>query len=1253
MNEASEVPEDLKLDLIENDSAPGAVSPVDEDATTVALPFPIVGIGASAGGLEPLMALFTTVPADTGMAFIVVPHLAPDQKSHLVEILASKTAMPVEQIKHQARPEPNRVYILPPNTFLVLTNGVLELQPRPAEGPGQMPVDHFFRSLAAHQKNRAVGVILSGTDSDGAMGLKTIKGEGGIAIVQQPETARFPGMPRSSIAADHVDLIVTPLEIGTELAQLAQRYAKPELAPLRKELPTSEDVQFARVLSMLRTVSGVDFRLYKPQTIRRRLARRMMLCKIDSIHAYVRYLQTHSEELRTLHEESLISVTRFFRDTEVFQLLKSEILPRIFEERAADQQVRIWVPGCSSGEEAYSIAMCLLESSSGQAFEPPIQIFGTDASDASIEKARLGIYPESIVADVSPEQVRRFFTHVEKGYQITKRIRDLCIFARQNLCNDPPFSKLDLISCRNVLIYFGQALQRQLIQTFNYALRPNGYLLLGMAETIREHSDLFTLIDRKTKFYAKVEPVIPAHLGAAHRHAPPASAAPTDVVPSGPVPIQGWTELELQRAVDRLVLARYGPPGLVINERLEVLQFRGHTGQLVDVAPGPASLQLQRILNESVAAPVREAVRRAIEQDAPVRVNELELQRGTEVQHFALEILPVASVPVRPRCFAILFIPLPVESTPATEHARASEEAVSTEEQQQQLGRLREELSTTKLYLQSLIEERDARNQELISANEEIQSANEELQSTNEELETTKEELQSSNEELQTINEELQQRNTALVQTTNDFNNLFTSVNIPVLMLNDSLQIRQYTSHTQRLMNIRPSDVGRPITDIRLNLNLDNLEPVLQEVLETLGTREMEVQDRDGRWHLLRVRPYRTSDNKIEGVVLVLVDIDQLRRSQQELKESRDLARAITESVGVPIVVLGRDFRMRIANNAFRELTKRPPDDLLGRFFPEMAESLWNVQSIRPMLEEIGDKPDGSAVEMEHEIATPVYRALLTRGRVVRVEGDQVILLTIEDITARKQAGEIIEREKEQLEGRVRSTVQALGRTQDELRALSGSLFNAQEEERRRVARELHDDISQRLGVLGIDLQHAAEAVPKSSEVQSFIAELANRTSALADDVRKISHGLHPSMLDDLGLPYALKALGDEFSEREKMVVTFQRQNVPGSIPPNISATLYRITQEALRNVAKHAGKTHVKITLAGLNSDIQLEIADFGEGFDMDGASHGLGLISMSERARLVGGKFSIHSELGRGTTVTVQIPFRAEEQGSEAHGG
>jgi two-component system CheB/CheR fusion protein len=1205
------------------------------------LSFPIVAIGGSAGGVEAFLELFQYLPPDTGMAFIVVSHLAPSHKSHLVEILSSRVAMPVTEIQDQMIPEPNHVYVLPPNAVLTISRGVLQLAPRPEHRP-VLVIDEFFRSLAADQKNRSVGVVLSGMDSDGALGLKVIKGEGGIAIVQAPESARFPSMPRSSIGADHVDLVVPPADIGLELARLASQFLRPELRSLEDgQAPVGQEQQFTRILNMLSGVSNIDFRGYKPATLQRRIARRMLLKRFETLADYLRYLQVHNEELNELHEDALIGVSRFFRDPDVFNVLKSDILPRIFENRESGQQVRIWVAGCSTGEEVYSIAISLLEHVSGEAVEPPIQIFGTDASDSAIQRARAGIFPESISAELSPERLRRFFLKVDKGYQVTKRVRDLCIFARQNLCNDPPFGHLDLISCRNVLIYLGQELQKRIIPTFHYALRPNGFLLLGASETIRGHSDLFAPLDRQHKFYRKLSSPTPLHLDTHNSF----------YVPEGhhaarpghhPAP-DAWTDLDLQRAADRIVLARYGPPGVIINEKLEILQSRGHTSPFLELAQGASSLHLLRMLRDSIASQVHDAVRRAVEQDVAVHIPNLMVRDGDQFESASLEVLPIHTVTARARAFLILFAPSNSQAEGGAPLREVLGEPASVE-RDRFIADLNNDLTATKLYLQSLIEERDTRNQELVSANEEIQSANEELQSANEELETTKEELQSSNEELQTVNEELQQRNSVLTQTSNDLTNLLNSVNLPLLMLNNDLQIRQFTPLTQRLMNIRSSDIGRPINEIRLNLSIDNLEPVLLEVLESLGTRELEVQDRDGHWMLMRVRPYRTADNKIEGVVLVMVDIDELRRSQQELRDARDYARAVVESMRTPVVVLNMDLKIRTVNSAFRSLSGIVANDLEQRSFPELAALLWNMEEIRPRLEEFAlNHKDAQNFEFQHEFEQGLEKKVFrVWARTLLTDGERVILITIEDISAQKTAEHLQERLQRELEVQIHSTEETLGRTQTELRALAGRLFTSQEEERRRVSRELHDDITQQLAHLQIEIEGIQQNPPASrEEVARRMEALSQKTSNLSNSIRTISHRLHPSILEDLGLAEAIKSLIDEFRLAEGMPTTFRRNNVPEDVPIQTAGALYRVAQEALHNVAKHAGKTHVKVSLEGSDSRLRLEIKDSGEGFDMHETNRGLGLVSMAERARLVQGVFSIESALGAGTTIRVDVPL------------
>jgi two-component system, chemotaxis family, CheB/CheR fusion protein len=555
---------------------------------------------------------------------------------------------------------------------------------------------------------------------------------------------------------------------------------------------------------------------------------------------------------------------------------------------------------------------------------------------------------------------------------------------------------------------------------------------------------------------------------------------------------------------------------------------------------------------------------------------------------------------------------------------------------------LRQDLTSTRFHLQSLVEERDARNQELVSANEEIQSANEELQSTNEELETTKEELQSANEELQTVNDELQQRNNVLTQTGNDLTNLLNSVNIPLLMLTSDLHIRQFTPPMQRLLSVRPADIGRSISEIRLQLSLEDIEPILTEVLESLGTRELEVQDREGRWHLLRVRPYRTADNKIEGLVVMLMEIDQLRRSQQHLMDARDFASSVVESVPVPIVVLNRDCTIRTMNTAFRDLAQMRSNELEGRSMPDLVKLLWGLEGFGDKLEALARDSSSASLKLEHESTTQQRKTLFITAQALSTDGDRVLLLMIEDITLRRAAELLVARQKEALEGEVEIAARRLTRTQEELRGLTAHLFTAQEEERQYLARELHDDISQRLSVLRLLLDEVNAPQLKKGD-GTRLEQARGQVESLNNDVRQISHRLHPSILSDLGLSESLRAMVKEFGDREKMPATYVTEDVPDGLPQQAATSVYRIAQEALRNVSKHAGKTHVKVMLSRAGKHLQLKVMDFGLGFDQDSdsPSRGLGMISMQERARLAGGELQVHSALGQGTTIVVEVPL------------
>jgi two-component system, chemotaxis family, CheB/CheR fusion protein len=1212
-----------------------------EEQRAPSLMYPVVGIGASAGGLPALEEIFRSLNPETGMTFVLVTHLAPDQKSYLLEIVERYTQMPAVPVENGQRPEPNHLYVLLPNQSLTIHEGMFRVEPPSVNERIPKTIDKFFFSLATDQKNHAIGVVLSGADADGALGLKSIKGEGGITLVQSPESAVHGDMPRSSIASDHVDLVIPPAEIALELNRLAQQFTRPEVRSLGEGIVAPDDEQsYQKILQMLRGLSGLDLRQYKPETVKRRIARRMILLRRERLVDYYRFLQSRGDELRLLQEDILINVTRFFRDLGFWDSVRANVLPALFQDRSPERPIRIWCAGCSTGEEAYSLAIIVLEYLSQHGLDTPLQVFGTDASDQSIEAARIAVYPETLATEIPPDRLRRYFVKVDRGYQVSKRVRDTCIFARQNLASDPPFSHIDILSCRNVMIYFNQALQRQIMLTFHYALEAGGFIFLGMSEGLRDYGDVFNTIDRKHKIYLKTGVHLPFHYELPRSYAAVSQRAGDGHPAMGDAENHAWPELELQRAADRIVLARFGPPGLIIDERLNVLQSRGQTAPYLEITPGAVTWNLQRVLREAIVNEVRAIAQRAIQENVPTSTTVVMFDTEGGENHAQVDVLPITSASARPRCFLILFQQLGKDGSQPVE--QAAHPQMTVDEKDRMIAQLRQDLTSTRFHLQSLIEERDARHQELVSANEEIQSANEELQSTNEELETTKEELQSANEELQTVNDELQQRNNVLTQTGNDLTNLLNSVNIPLLMLTNDLHIRQFTPPMQRLLSVRSSDIGRSISEIRLQLSIENIEPILNEVLESLGTRELEVQDREGRWHLLRVRPYRTADNKIEGLVVVLVEIDQLRRSQQHLVDARDFASSVVESVPVPIVVLNRDCTIRTVNTAFRDLTELKSSELEGRSLPDLVRLLWGIEEIGERLEALVQGSPGGTLEFEHESTTQQKKTLLIKGQALSTDGNRVLLLMMEDITLRREAELLIARQKKALEGEIEVAAHRLNRTQEELRGLTAHLFTAQEQERQYLARELHDDISQRLSVLALLLEELGAAEPKKEEYDR-LKSAREQVESLNTDVRQISHRLHPSILNDLGLSASLRAMVQEFGEREKMPATYATQDVPENLPQQAATAIYRIAQEALRNVSKHAGKTHVKVALSGVGNFLQLKVMDFGVGFDeeIDSPPKGLGLISMQERARLAGGELKVQSALGQGTTVVVEVPI------------
>jgi two-component system CheB/CheR fusion protein len=894
-----------------------------EAVRTPTLPFPVACAGASAGGLIALQEFLGALPPDTGTAFVVVSHFAPEHESLMAEILQRSTAMPVRQVDQDIAIEPDHVYVIPPGKTLVLSAGELQLQPRTATRGLHRPIDQFLCSLADEMGHKAIGIVLSGTATDGTRGLEEIKAAGGITFAQD-ETAEHDSMPRSAIDAGCVDLVLPPAEIAREIARISRH---PLVAPRGGDSDfATREHGIQEILDILHEATGVDFKNYKSNTLHRRIMRRIVLHRLPGFRDYVQMLRKEPAEIEALKRDILISVTSFFRNPEAFEALKASVFPSLMDERPRNEPVRAWVVGCSTGEEAYSLAMAMTEYGNQLGRTVPIQLFATDLNETAVERARAGVYGKNIAEDVSPERLQQFFEEVDGTYRISKSIRDMCVFARQNVLTDPPFSRLDLVACRNVMIYLDGTLQERLIPLLHYALRPNGYLWLGSSETIGSYGDLFELKDTKHKIYVKRGRTRAVALPVAELGQRPPSRALAFRAE------RGSTALDPLRVADRMLLARYAPPCLLLDAHLDMVNVRGDMSAYLTPAPGRPSSHLMKMLRPELAMTVREAVLRALREKLPVRES-LKLFSEEGSREVTVIVMPLEGDSGRQGACLVLF-----EEHEHSSQARlrrveedirvAEADRRFSNDEDTEMRRLKDELASTRDYLHAVIKEQEAANEDLQSANEEVQSANEELQSINEELETSKEEIQSSNEELATVNDELQTRYQEQAQFNNDLTNLVSSVQMAIVMLGPDLRISRFTPIAAKLVGLAPTDVGRPLSDITLAIDIPDVEALTQRALEGVNTQEREVQGADEHWYLLRVRPYRTLENRIEGAVLVLVDIDRLKRAESAVRESEARFELLADNAPVLIWVSGLD-GLQSVNRAYEEFVGTAESDVL------------------------------------------------------------------------------------------------------------------------------------------------------------------------------------------------------------------------------------------------------------------------------------------------------------------------------------
>jgi two-component system CheB/CheR fusion protein len=942
----------------------------------------VVGVGASAGGLEAFTELLSHLPDDTGMAFVLIQHLDPRHESHLTELLFKASKMPVAEVKGDTRAEANHVYVIPPGSNLSISSGVLQTAPRPAGGRN-MPIDSFLRALAADRGSKALGVVLSGTATDGTLGLRAIQAAGGVTFAQEMRTAKFDNMPRSAIEAGVVDFVLPPAGIARQLTAMGRASQLP-IEP-REAIEPSGDPELAKILRLVGSATGVDFTHYKHSTLARRIKRRMALRGFQEMEDYSRHLEQNREEASALCEDCFVTVTAFFREAAVFEELKKRVFPALVENRAPEDPIRIWVAGCSTGEEAYSIAICLMEFLDEAKLSVPFEVFATDISETAIEKARSGTYTDAALAHVSPQRLARFFIRKERGRQVAKIIRDVCVFARHNVAEDPPFSKLDLISCCNVLIYLGTALQRKVLSTLYRSLKPTGFLALGPSESIGTLSESFHQVEKTHKIYC-MRPVAspPPPRPSGGRRAADRADQREEIA-------EGRAGLEVLREADRLALAEYGPPGAVIDDEMNIVQIRGRTAPYLELSPGEPTQNLLKLAREGLIAGLGKAIRAARQTDAVAKEDGFRIEDGGPLRDVSIRVTPFSGSSSSPeRYFLVLF-----EDAQPNGASRAMRKPAIPGNGES--ARLRRELAASKEYLQSIVEDN-------ASTLEELRAANEEAQASNEELETAQEELESANEELNTLNEELKISNVEFSKVNRDLANLLESISIPLVMVGRDLRIRRFTRAMEPMLNLIASDVGRSITDLQPQMELPGLRRLLLDAMEGGDRKPRDIRDGHGHWYSLRILPSVGPDGKIDGAVLMFIDIDAAKRGL-------DFAEAIVETVREPLVTLNQNFEVMKANRAFYDTFQAAPEDTEGRLIFDLGNGQWNIPKLRELLENI--LPAHATFrdfEVTHEFEHVGRKVMLLNASEIFNPNAQArtILLAIEDATDRKQAEEAL-----------------------------------------------------------------------------------------------------------------------------------------------------------------------------------------------------------------------------------------------------